>query len=125
MRAARPRRLGEAFNRAHLEAQAVGQRTRARRLEHLLRTIDADRLARPEALVQHARQLAGAAPEIDDAHAGRGMNQREQIVERLLPLALELVVLARIPGVDRGHGSKKTTTVYTDWIVSHGEYGLN
>ena len=52
---------------------------------------------------ERGAHLAGAASEIDDAHAARGTNQREQIVERLLPLALELVVLPRIPRVDGGH----------------------
>jgi hypothetical protein len=61
--------------------------------------------------VQRPGQLARAAPEIDDAHAVGAAHQREQIEERLLPLALEFVVLTWIPRIDhsqalhhRGHG---------------------
>ena len=45
--------------------------------------------------VQRARQAAGAAAQVDGAHAGRGTDQRQEIEERLLALALELVVLRR------------------------------
>ena len=44
---------------------------------------------------------AVAASEIDDAHSRRAAHEREQIVERLLPLALELVVLPRVPRINR------------------------
>jgi hypothetical protein len=59
------------------------------------------------------RELAGAAPQIDDAYVRRRPNQVQQVVERLLALSLELVVLPRIPGVD-GHAA---TVVYAETAV--------
>jgi hypothetical protein len=47
--------------------------------------------------VQLARQLAGAAAEIDDAHPRPMLDQRDEIIERLPSLGLESLVLRRVP----------------------------
>src|SRR4029077_5430856 len=57
-------------------------------------------LARVKAIVPNARQLAGPAPQIDDAHPRDAPHERQQVEKRLLALALKPVVLARIPAVD-------------------------
>ena len=53
--------------------------------------------------MQRPGQFAGAAPEVDDAHPVGGPDHGQQVVERLLALALEPVVLPRIPGINRHH----------------------
>ena len=45
-------------------------------------------------LVQPAREVAGAAAQIDDAHGRRRLDEREEIEKRLLPLLLKLFVLS-------------------------------
>src|SRR5205823_3554087 len=76
-----------------------------RLLQHASRPVEANRFPRLKPGVQQSRELAGTATQIDDAHAGGGPQEREEIEERLLALAAELVVLSGVPGVlsDCGH----------------------
>src|SRR5262249_5662493 len=69
-------------------------------LQHAVRPVDPHRFARLQPLVHDARELSGAAPEIDDVLSRFGSDQRQQVVKRLFALALEHVVLARIPRVN-------------------------
>ena len=57
-------------------------------------------------LVQDLGQIARPAPEIDDAPAGHGMAQHQQIVEGLLALRTEPLVLVGAPPVDRSHSHR-------------------
>src|SRR5438552_12426304 len=90
------------LDRAGLEDQPRASSRLLTLFEHASGSVDADRLPRLEPLVQQPRQLPRAAAEIDDAHFCRWTNEREQIEERLLALALEFVVLGGVPGI--GHG---------------------
>jgi hypothetical protein len=49
--------------------------------------------------VQRPRQLSGATAEVDDAASRARLDQIEEIEERGRPLALEPLVLGRVPGV--------------------------
>src|SRR5204862_4086830 len=72
--------------------------------EHRLRAVETERLRGPEPLVEKPRQLARAASEIDDAHAGTSTDEREQVEERPPPLVVKAFVLLWAPGVV-GHRS--------------------
>src|SRR5438105_4253775 len=61
--------------------------------EHRLRAVETERLRGLEPLVKKPRQLARAAAEIDDAHAGTSIDEREQVEERPAPLVVEALVL--------------------------------
>ena len=83
---------------AELEGQAVA-RVRRASLEHRARGVEPERRGCPGSLVQRARELAGAATEIDDASPWAGLDQIEQVEERGRSLSFELLVLSGIPGV--------------------------
>ena len=83
---------------AELEGQAVA-RVRRASLEHRARGVEPERRGCPGSLVQRARELAGAATEIDDASPWAGLDQIDQVEERGRSLSFELLVLSGIPGV--------------------------
>ena len=91
---------GERADVAGREAQAVARVGRGLR-QHRRRVVDAERLPRSEMAVERPRQLAGAAPEIDDAHPRPWLHQRHQIEEGLRPLVAKAAVLLGVP-VGRG-----------------------
>ena len=74
-----------------------------------LRAIIASELSIPtvsravELAVQESRELPRATAEIDDAHGGCRLDQRQEVEERLPPLVAEARVLVGIPGI-AGHG---------------------
>jgi hypothetical protein len=92
---------GEGGDVGALEAQA-GRRKGGAVGEHGLGAVDAGGVGVGQAIMQGARQLAGAAAEIDDAQVRARFDQRDQVQERLPPLAAEAVVLGRVPGAG-GH----------------------
>jgi len=90
----------ERLYRADSEAKPRGQRVRPRHGQHAVGSIDAGRLARLKPIVQNARQLAGPATQVDDAHPGDAPYERQQVEKRLLALTLKPVVLAWVPAID-------------------------
>src|SRR6185503_17271992 len=88
---------------ALLEAEPAA-RVRGGLGEHVRRRVDTERFAPLEPLVCEPRELAGPAAEVDDACAGCGRDQRQQVEPRGQPLAAELLVASRIPRVGR-HGA--------------------
>ena len=91
---------GKVADISRLEPEPVARERRALG-QHRRRVVDADRLPRRKPLVQLPRQLAGAAAEIDHAHAGSRLHQIEQIEEGPRPLVAKPPVLLGIP-VGRG-----------------------
>src|SRR5262249_51786897 len=89
----------EPFNVAETELETRRQLGCARRLEHPLRSVDANGLARLEPRVQFARLLTRAAAEIGDAHPRPGLNHGQKIVEGLFTLSFELAVLGGVPRI--------------------------
>src|SRR5262249_2126057 len=59
---------------------------------------------------------------IDDAQCGLRLDQRQQVVEGLFALPLELVVLLRIPGVDN-HPSLQCVGVWAHEVGGEGPIG--
>src|SRR5204862_2623766 len=55
-----------------------------------------------EALVGEGRQLARAAPEVDDPAAGHRLEKGQEVVEGLRPLVGEAVVLVGVPRIRHG-----------------------
>src|SRR2546428_6223036 len=70
-------------------------------LEHRCRIVDAQRLHRLYLFMERARQLAGAASEVEDAHVGTRIDERDEVPERLRALGLEFFVLFRRPRAQR------------------------
>ena len=86
----------ERFDVALLEAEHfVAERVGLE--QHRLRVVDADGFFSAEVRVEIARELAGSAAEIDDAHARMFFDEREKIVEWLTAFLFESLVLIRIP----------------------------
>ena len=72
-------------------------------VQHRRRRVDADGRRGPEMPVELGRQLARAAPEVDDRAAGHWRQQPEQVVERPSPLRSEPPVLVGIPRIHGCH----------------------
>ena len=66
-------------------------------VEHRLRVVDADHLGDAELLRGKRGEFARTAAEIDGAPDAVGLDQGQQIVERLGPLGSESTVLLGIP----------------------------
>ena len=81
-----------------------------RLLKHRVGAIQPNRLRRLRPFVQHPSQLARAAAEVNDAALWNGLNQVQQVVERLLPLRLEAGVLVGLPFVASRSGHEREPT---------------
>ena len=70
---------------------------RIRLQQHRFGVVDADRFVGGEPRVKIACELAGAAAEVDDAHARSHVDEGDEVVERLAAFNFESFVLIGIP----------------------------
>jgi hypothetical protein len=78
--------------------------------EHVLGIVDPDRLGGTKVLMEVTGQLAGAAAEVHDPHPRSGPDQSEEVVERLTPFPLELLIAIGAPRVAHGSNSSRPST---------------